>query len=252
MHRFEPSRPLETPARVIVVGASSGLGAALVRQLAARGCRVAALARRADELAAVCADLPTVHAYPHDVSDSAAIPALFDQIVSDLDGLDAIYYVAGIQPPVGPDEYDFAKDSAMVQVNLLGAIGWLNLAATRFSRLGRGHIVGISSVSGDRGRAAFPAYHASKGGLSIYLEALRNRLVKRGVRVTTIKPGMMQTRLLANAGKPLWPIAPEAAAQQTLAAVDAGKQVVYIPGRWRWVMLVIMHIPSLIFRRLNI
>lgn len=248
----EPTRPLETPQRVIVVGASSGIGRAIALQYAKSGARVAALARREDALGELSAENPTIKTYPHDVTDFDAVPALFQQICRDLDGLDIIVYVAGVQPAVAENEFNFEKDRAMIEVNLLGAMAWLNQAALRFERAGKGSIVGVSSVAGDRGRSAFPGYHTSKGGLNVYLESLRNRIAKKGVTVTTIKPGFVQTRLLENASKTFWVITPDDAARQIREAVTKGKQVVYTPARWRYVMLIIQHIPSFIFRRLSI
>lgn len=247
-----PRHPLDARPRAIVVGASSGIGAALARALAQQGYVVAALARRPALLEALADSHAAIQTYEHDVTDFEAVPALFQQVVQALDGLDVVVYVAGVQPAVGPQEYTFAKDRAMVEVNLLGAMAWLNAAALYFSQAGRGHIVGISSIAGDRGRAAFPAYHASKAGLTTYLEALRNRLNRRGVTVTTVKPGFVQTRLLENAAKTFWVISPEEAAGQIVAALERRRQTVYIPGRWRWVSLIIQHIPSFIFRRLNL
>ncbi len=249
---FSPARPLETTKRAIVVGASSGIGAAIVRALSARGYRVAALARRIEPLEALSAALADTKAYQHDVTDFDAVPELFQSIVREMGGLDIIFYVAGVQPEVAPDEFDFAKDRAMVETNLLGAMAWLNQAALRFDRAGRGQIVGISSVAGDRGRSAFPGYHTSKGGLSIYLESLRNRLDKKGVTVTTIKPGFVDTRLLENASNTFWVISPDDAAHQILDSAEKKRQVVYTPARWRVVMLIIQHIPSFIFRRMSI
>ncbi len=248
----QSTRPLETPQRVLIIGASSGIGRALATQYAKSGARVAALARRMEALETLSADYPTVQPYPHDVTNFAAVPDLFQKICSGLGGLDIIVYVAGIQPPVAENEFNFEKDRAMIETNLLGAMAWLNQAALRFERAGSGNIVGISSVAGDRGRAAFPGYHTSKGGLSIYLESLRNRVAKKGVTVTTIKPGFVQTRLLENAAKTFWVITPDDAARQIREAVAKGRQVVYTPARWRYVMLIIQHIPSFIFRRLRI
>lgn len=253
-----PERPLQPQPKAIVVGASSGIGAALTGRLVREGYSVAALARREEALADVCRQANEVagqgraYPYPHNVTDFDAIPALFREIVQRLGGLDLIVYVAGIQPAVGPNEYDFDKDAAMVGVNLLGAIAWLNEAAARFEQVKRGQIVGISSISGDRGRAPFPGYHTSKGALSIYLESLRNRLSRRGVTVTTIKPGFVATALLENADNTMWVITPDEAAAQIFAAIRAKKQVAYVPGRWRWVSLIISNIPSFIFRRLNL
>ncbi len=78
------------------------------------------------------------------------------------------------------DEYDPVKDLAMIDVNLRGAVAWLDPAADRFARLGRGTIVGVGSVAGDRGRSGNPAYCTAKAGLHTYLESLRNRVARVG------------------------------------------------------------------------
>lgn len=252
------TRPLERQARAIVVGASSGIGAALVRELAQQGYTVAAVARREARLVELCnainvaASSTQALPYTHNVTDYDAVPGLFQQVVNDLGGLDLIVYVAGKQPKVEPDEYNFEKDAAIIKVNLLGAIAWLNQAAVRFERAGQGHIAAVSSIAGDRGRAAAPVYNTSKAGLDTYLEALRNRLSRHGATVTTIKPGFVDTVLLENAPKTFWVISPEAAAGQIYRAIEGKKQLVYIPARWRLVSLVIRNIPSFIFRRLNV
>jgi len=253
-------RPLEPQKRAIVVGASSGIGAALVRRLALQGYKIAALARREQELQALCDAVngnwpdstgPRVLAYKHDVTDCDVVPGLFQDIVRDLGGLDLIIYVAGAQPAVGVHEYNFDKDMAMIKVNLLGAIAWLNQAAIRFERAQNGHIVGISSIAGDRGRVGAPVYNTSKAGLNTYLEALRNRLSRHRVTVTTVKPGFVDTQLLANASKTFWVISPEDAAAQIYLAILGKRGTVYLPRRWGLLGLIIRHIPSFIFRRLS-
>ncbi len=253
----QASRPLEPALQAIVIGASSGIGAALVKELARQGYRVAALARRESLLKELCAEVNSqsgngrVFYRVHDVADFAEIPGLFQEVTRELGGLDLIVYAAGIQPPVMLDEYNFAKDKAMIEVNLLGAIAWLNETAVRFQQAGKGQIVAISSVAGDRGRIGSPVYNTSKAGLNTYLEALRNRLTRHGVTVTTIKPGFVDTVLLENAPKTFWVISPEKAAASIYQAIRKHKQTVYVPARWRWVMLIIRHIPSFIFRRMN-
>jgi len=229
-----------------------------VRRLVEEGYRVAAVARREALLSELCQGINAAltegdraFPYQHDVTNTEEIPALFQQIVRDLGGLDLIVYVAGIQPAVEINEYSTEKDIATVKTNLLGAIGWLNEAALRFERAGSGHIVGISSIAGERGRVASPVYNASKAGLNTYLEALRNRLSRHGVTVTTVKPGFVDTVLLANAPVTMWVISPDEAARQIFASIKSRRQTVYCPGRWRWVGLVIRHIPSVIFRRMS-
>jgi len=245
------SLPLHNQKRAIVVGASSGIGAALVAELAQQGYTIAALARREEQLTAVCDAIPDTIPFVHDVTDYDAIPDLFDKIVQELGGLDTIIYVAGVQPNIAVDEYDSQKDKAMIEVNLMGAIAWLNLAATRFERAEQGHIAGISSIAGDRGRVSSPVYNTSKAGLNTYLEALRNRLSKKGVCVTTIKPGFVDTVLLENAPKTFWVVSPEEAAAEMVEAIHKNRQIVYVPARWSMVGMVVRHIPSFIFRRLS-
>ena len=245
------SLPLHKIKRAIVIGASSGIGAALVGELAQQGYTVAALARREEQLTAVCQAIPNAIPYVHDVTDFDAIPAMFDTIVQALGGLDTIVYVAGVQPEVALDEYDSQKDRTMIEVNLMGAIAWLNLAATRFERAGQGRIAAISSIAGDRGRVASPVYNTSKAALNTYLEALRNRLSKKGVSVTTIKPGFVDTVLLENAPKTFWVISRQEAAGEMVEAIENKRQIVYVPARWAMVGMVVRHIPSFIFRRLS-
>ncbi|MGH2537632.1 MAG: SDR family NAD(P)-dependent oxidoreductase [Candidatus Promineifilaceae bacterium] len=253
------ARPLQPQPKAIVVGASSGIGAAVVEELAGRGYQVAAVARREAELAALCervnsrtSDGGLARYYPHDVTSFEATAGLFQQITGDLGGLDALIYTAGLQTAMSENEYNFEKDAAMVEVNLLGAMAWLGLAAARFERARAGQIVAVSSVAGDRGRRLNPGYNSSKAGLTTYLEGLRNRLSRHGVTVTTIKPGFVDTALLAHAPKTMWVISAREAAVQIGRAMQRRKQTVYVPARWRLVMLVIRHIPSVIFRRLSI
>ncbi len=257
---MQPTRPLEPKARAIIIGASSGIGAALVQELVSQGYYVAALARREEMLKELCEGINTAVSptkpsqalpYTHNVTDFDEIPGLFQQIVSDLGGLDLIVYVAGIQPAVSINEYSFAKDKAMMEVNVMGAMAWLNEAAARFERTGSGHIVGVSSIAGDRGRVSAPGYNSSKAALNTFLEALRNRLAKHGVAVTTIKPGFVDTVLLENAAKTFWVISPKDAAVNITKAIKRKRQTAYVPARWGLVGLIIRHIPSFVFRRLS-
>jgi len=257
-NKVPPARPLEPQKTAIVIGASSGLGAALVRELIHQGYHVAALARREARLYEVCDAANTAasneakaYPYTHNVTHYGEIPALFQQLAEDLGRIDLIIYVAAFQPAMAASEYNFEKDQGMIQTNLLGAMAWLGQAAVYFERAKRGHIVGISSIAADRGRRMNPGYNASKAGLDTYLEGLRNRLTQHDVTVTTIKPGFMDTALLELAPRTFWVISPAKAAELVYKAIRGKKQLVYIPARWRWVSLIIKNIPSIIFRRMN-
>ena len=243
--------------RAIVVGASSGIGEAIARQLVKSGCHVALVARREQALHEIAdslndtASLPLAHAYTHDVHDSGAVAGLFGQIVADLGGLDLIVYASGIMPRVAADEYDTDKDCNTIAVNFTGAVAWLNEAARRFEKLGSGTIVGISSVAGDRGRRGNPVYGATKAGLNAYLESLRNRLERRGAFVVTIKPGPVETPMTQGLKMPGM-IPADQAAGEILAAAGKPVRVAYVPGKWRLIMAVIRAIPSGLFKWLNI
>jgi short-subunit dehydrogenase len=251
-----PSTLTPTPV-ALLVGASSGIGAALARQLAREGYALALLARRAEALHALAEEINTAHGagrarvYPHDVTHYDEVPALFQTILREMGRIDAVIYNSGAQARVALTEYNFDKDRPMVEVNVLGALAWLNQAAVLFERQGSGHIVGISSIAGERGRVGAPAYGASKAALTAFLESLRNRLTRKGVHVLTVKPGMVDTEMLKNAPRAMWVISPEQAARDIYNALRARKQTIFTPARWGLVALVIRHIPSFIFRRLS-
>ena len=238
---------LPSPRKAIVVGASSGIGAALVRQLRAEGASVAAVARRADRLA----ELPEgTLLYPHDVTCPDEVPALFERICKDLGGLDLIVYAAGVMPVVGPTEYAFAKDRLTVETNLLGAIAWLDPAAERMGAAGHGTILGVGSVAGDRGRYGQPVYNATKAALATYLEALRNRLDRRGVAVVTVKPGPVATEMTQGLNLKGAMDVETAARLILLKARRAGEH--YLSWKHRLIFALIKVFPSPIFRRLRV
>jgi short-subunit dehydrogenase len=136
--------------------------------------------------------------------------------------------------------------------NLVAAAGWLNPAAKRFERARSGTIVGIGSVSGDRGRRGNPAYGASKAGLECFLESLRNRLAPLGVSVVTVKPGPIATEMTAQLGKLPGMIPAEKAAELIVRAAKKRNKTAYIPWKWWLVSRILRAIPSPIFRKLKI
>jgi len=245
----------------IVVGASSGIGAEVARELARRGYRVALVARRAVELVALANDITNAHGpeaalvYPHDVRDYDLAPTLFDRIVTGLEEAGAplrlVVFAAGVMPPPGEDGWSFDDQRAMIEVNLLGAIRWLDLAAAYFVPRKQGAIVGVSSVAGDRGRKGNSAYMASKAGLSVYLESLRYRVASAGVRVVTIKPGLVDTPMIAGVKRPrALTAAPQVVARRIADAATHGPEVVYTPGFWRPVLALIKLLPAGVMKRL--
>ena len=210
----------------IVVGASSGIGAAVARDLA--------------------------RLYVHDVTAYDEVPGLLERICRDLGGLDLIVYAAGVMPRLAADEYTFDKDRRTLEVNVLGAVAWLNEAAQRLALARAGTIVGIASVAGDRGRRGNPVYCTSKAALATYLEALRNRVARHGVAVVTVKPGPVDTPMSRGVERRPFVIGADDAARQILAAARRRAVVAYVPRIWQPIMFVIRHLPSRVFRHLDL
>ncbi len=237
--------------KAIVVGASSGVGLEIARLLAADGARVAVVARRKDRLDEFAATVEgEVLAYAHDVTHFEEVPGLFQTICQDLGGLDLLIYAAGVMPEVGFHEFSFEKDKAMIDVNVLGAIAWLNQGAVRFENVRHGSLVAIGSVAGERGRSGQPVYNASKACLATYMEALRNRLCRSGVEVVTIKPGPMATQMTAHLHF-----------KNMMDPVDAARKIIilsrktgeyYLKFSHRVIFFIIRNFPSFIFRKLKV
>lgn len=251
--------PLAPRKKAILIGAAGGIGTQLAYRLAREGYVLALLDRSEDTLKSLCDDINQTHGepravfYEHDVTKYSQVSELFRRVVADLGGIDLFVYVAGAIYFPTIDEFNFNEDYKMIEVNLLGAMAWMSEVAPAFQSMGGGQIVGVSSVAGDRGRVSNPGYNTSKAGFTCYLEALRNRLTRHGVNVITIKPGMVKTDVfkLPNAPKPMLAVTAEQAADGIWDAIEKRKQVAYVAGIWRWVMLVLTHIPSVIFRRLS-
>jgi short-subunit dehydrogenase len=241
--------------KVLIVGASSAIAQAVARQLAARGDALFLLARSEERLAAQAADLRIrgasevgFSAFDADLLDSHA--ALLEQAHANLGGLDVVLIAYGTLNEQRACEGDVALALQALHTNGTSVIALLTLLANRFEAQGHGTLAVIGSVAGDRGRQSNYVYGAAKGMLSVFLQGLRNRLHKRGVRVLTIKPGFVDTPMTAAFNKgPLW-ASPDAVGARIILALDKGWDVVYAPGFWRPIMLMIRLIPERLFKRL--
>ena len=249
--------PLNPRRRAILVGASGGIGSHLSRKLARDGYALALVDRNKAALQSLCDEInqsageTRAVIYEHNVTEYDSVPDLLRRIIADIGGLDLFVYLAGIIYFPDINEFNFKEDRKVMEVNLLGAMAWMSEVAPLFQSAKSGQIVGISSVAGDRGRVANPANNTSKAGLTTYLESLRNRLTRHGVHVMTVKPGFVKTDMLRGVKKVMFAVEPEQAADLILNGIRKRKQTIYVSGIWRWIMLVIRHIPSVIFRRLS-
>ena len=178
----------------VITGASSGIGAATARALAAHGYRLALLARRVDRLEQLAAELgPTAVAIAADVTDRSALVAAADQVHQGFGGADLLVNNAGLML-LGPfSSAQRGEARRMVEVNLLGAMTATEVFLDQL-RNGGGDLVNISSVAGRTARAGNAAYAATKWGMNGWSEALRQEL-QPDIRVTLIEPGAVATEL---------------------------------------------------------
>jgi len=235
----------------LILGGSSGVGAELARQLAATGVHVLAVGRDAGRLKQLASSNPDrIQVLEQDLSEwSSPARTTLAGMAAMLGGLDVVFWTAGIMPEVGPEEFDAAKDAAIITTNLIAAVAWLDEAAARFQAAGSGTIVGIGSLAGERGRSGKPAYNASKAGLHNYLEGLRNRLHRKGVTVVTIKSGPIDTPMSATHDVKKMPVS-EAA--RKILAVSSKPGEHYLSLTHRIIFALIRNMPSRVFRKLNL
>lgn len=243
---------------VLILGANAGMGRALAAEFAAHRHDLILAGRDLEELQALAADLRL----RHDVRASAA-----HVDVLDVEGLEAALgaclaaagkalagavHCCGYLGDAAAAHQDLQEARRILDTNFTGPALALEILANHFERQRRGFICALSSVAGDRGRQSNYLYGAAKGGLTTYLQGLRNRLHASGVYVTTVKPGYVDTRMVfGKVGASLLVASPEAAARAIYHAVANRKNVVYVPAFWRIVMLAVRTIPEALFKRLK-
>jgi short-subunit dehydrogenase len=127
----------------------------------------------------------------------------------------------------------------------------VRLSEQKSGRAYAGSITLISSVAGDRGRQSNYAYGSAKAALNTFASGLRNRFFKQGVHVMTVKPGFIDTPMTWGMKSPLI-ASRESVAESIVEAMKNRSNVVYVPFFWRYIMLIIIHIPEMIFKRLSL
>lgn len=213
---------------VWVVGASTGIGAALAQELRARGAHVAISARRGEELDRVAAgDMLVV---PADVTDRAGMDAAAAQVRAELGEIDMAVLNAGFWQQMDAASWDRGLFARHVEVNLLGVNNGVGAVLPRMVEHGHGHIVGVASVAGYRGLAGAEAYGATKAALINMLEGLRAAVGRRGVSVTTVCPGFVRTDLTEQNDFPMpFMVEPEEAAKAICDGLERGRMEIVFP-----------------------
>lgn len=211
-----------------VIGASSGIGAALAEELVARGARVAISARRLDRLEAVSSGRMLVA--EADVSDRESLDAAAARICDELGGIDTVIFNAGFWQQMDVTAWDRDLFERHVEINLLGLNNCLGAVLPPMLQAGHGRIVSVASVAGYRGFAGAEAYGATKAAQINMLESLRAAVAERGVEVTTVCPGFVRTELTAgNKFSMPFMIEAEQAATSICDGLERGQMEIVFP-----------------------
>ena len=244
------------PISVLILGATSGIAQATARIYAAERAVIGLAGRNQAKLETVAADLRTrgasrVDTFLIDFCVAEAFNEL-PKMVTALGKVDHILHAYGVLGDQVAAEQDATEAKAIIETNFSSAAVWVLASAHALSQSGRGSLVVLGSVAGDRGRKGNYIYGASKAGLATLVEGVSHRFGNAGPRAVIVKPGPTDTAMTADMAKggPLW-AKPEVVATIVRKAADRGPVVVYAPRRWRFIMAVIRSIPTTVFNKLN-
>ena len=243
--------------RVLIIGATSAIAEATARLLAEEGAAFYLVARNSERLQSVADDLRVrsanrVDTAVLDVTDYPAHAGIIEQAAATLGEIDIALIAHGTLPDQQACEASAEETRRQIEVNALSVIALLTELANRCAQQGHGTIAVISSVAGDRGRQSNYVYGCAKAAVSTFLQGLRNRLHGSGVHVMTVKPGFVDTPMTREFRKgALW-ASPERIARGIVRGIERRKDVVYLPGFWRYVMRIIREIPEPVFKRLSL
>jgi len=243
--------------KVAIIGATSALAHATAKCFAAEGAELFLVGRSEGKLLTLADDLK-VRGAKHveisllDLTDLSQHQDMFDKAVIALNGIDMLLIAHGTLGNQRKCELSVEETMQELTTNFTSVVSLLTISANYFEKQRRGCIAVISSVAGDRGRKSNYVYGAAKGGVSVFLQGLRNRLSKANVAVVTIKPGFVDTPMTASLKKgPLFAKA-DAVGRGIYQAMKQGKDIVYLPRFWQPIMFVVTSIPERIFKRLSL
>jgi len=220
--------------KVLITGASSGIGEAMAIEYANRGYALGLVARRLDRLDALKDKLAgkgvQIVTRSLDVANDQDILPTFESIADELGGLDIVIANAGVTAINRTGRDDFENERRVIQINLISAMATVDAAVRIYRERGiKGQVVGISSVSAFRGIPGSAAYSGSKAGFSNYLGAVRMELRNKGISVSVVHPGFVATELSDNMEKFPFVITAEKAAEAIVSGIDKKTANIIVP-----------------------
>jgi short-subunit dehydrogenase len=233
-----------TRQKILITGASSGLGAGMARSFAAKGRDLALCARRTDRLDELKAEL--LQHYPSikiavaalDVNDHEQVPKVFAELSDELGGIDRIIVNAGIGKGAKLGSGKSWANKATIETNLVAALVQIETALEMFTKSGAGHLVLISSVLGAKGVPGVKAaYAASKAGMRSLGESLRAEYAQGPIKISVMEPGYIESEMTAKSASTMFMVDNETGVKALVDAIEREPGRAVVP-RWPWALLV--------------
>lgn len=241
--------------RLLVLGATSDIAKAVAKRFAAEKTDLILACRNPEDIQPFAQDLSirseiNVITVPFDALDFTSHRAFYDSLPDHPDATICVFGYLGDQRTA---ETDLEETLRIINTNYTGAVSILNIVSEDYSKRGTGNIIGVSSVAGERGRQSNYIYGSAKSGFTAYLSGLRHRLIGKGVKVISVKPGFVSTKMTENLKLPfLLTATPEKVAEDIFKAYKTGKKEIYSIFLWRYIMMIIKLLPESIFLKTSL
>jgi short-subunit dehydrogenase len=240
----------------LILGASSAMARAFSRKVASDGADVFLAGRDMDDLGRMATDChlrgaDTAEVVRFDSRKPAGFAAIYDRLALQDGTLNVAVFVGSM-----PEQSEIDQDPSLIDATIMdsftGPARFLQGFAPMMEARGAGTVIGVGSVAGDRGRIGNYVYGAAKAGFATYLSGLRNRLTRAGGHVVTVKPGFVDTAMTWGLPGLFLVASPDDVARDILKAVEKQRNTIYTPFFWRYIMLIITHIPEMVFKKMSV
>lgn len=248
---------MDNKKRIVIVGATSAIASHCARLWAARGAiDLTLIGRDPERTERIAADLRVrspqsdIRVMTGEFLEPSGVDAVVDAVVRQ-GAPDVVLIAHGMLPDQAECEHDLAACRTALDINAISPVLYAEAFARRLATCGAGTLAIIGSVAGDRGRKSNYVYGAAKGLVDRYAQGLQHRFAGTAVKIVLIKPGPTATPMTAHLQTTKM-ASVESVAQGIVAGIDANRPTIYVPGKWRLIMLIIRHLPSFVFNKLNI
>ena len=236
--------------KVLIIGATSGIGRELAKLFVQSGCIVGATGRRQELLDELREEFPgKIFTACFDVTRNENIQHI-QSLIAQLGGMDIFIYNSGYGDPSKTLDWETDQQTTLTNVN--GFVETVNFAFNYFAQQGHGQIAGISSIASNRGNSWAPAYSASKAYMSTYMEGLHMKAAKMklDISITDIQPGFVKTKMAKGNGQ-FWVAPVDKATKQIFTAIQNKRRRAYITKRWWLIAKLMRGVPYWIYKRIG-